>query len=87
MSMAKNQEEIRATVPAGNAWHTEDIEAKAASYGMSKTKFILLAVDVFMNLSRNEIIKLEQIISMRRLIAQGIDINCEISLSANNGGG
>lgn len=84
--MAK-QEQIRATVPASNPWHTEDIEAKAASYGMSKSKFMLLAVDVFMNLPRNEIIKLEQILSMRRLIAQGVDINCEILLSAKDGGG
>jgi len=83
--MAK-QEKIQVTVPSENAWHTEDVEAKAASYGMSKSKFILLAVDVFINLSRNEIIKLEQIISVRRLIAQGIDIDYEISLRANDGG-
>lgn len=43
------QEIIRATVPANNNWHTEDLEAKATAMGMSKSDFILKAVDMMMN--------------------------------------
>ncbi len=47
--MAKNQEEIRATVPANNSWHTKELEEKAAKYGMKKSDFVFMAVDAFIN--------------------------------------
>lgn len=47
--MGKNQEEIRATVPANNSWHTKELEEKAAKYGMKKSDFVFMAVDCFMN--------------------------------------
>ena len=43
------QEIIRATVPANNNWHTEDLEAKATAMGMSKSDLILKAVDMMVN--------------------------------------
>lgn len=43
------QEIIRATVPANNKWHTEDIEKKAADLGIDKGEFILKAVDMLLN--------------------------------------
>ena len=57
--MARNQEEIRATVPAGSAWHTEDIEAKAARMGVKKGDFVLHAVDAFINFDDEVMAKIE----------------------------
>ncbi len=47
--MNKKQEEIRATVPARNAWHTRELEEKAKKHGLKKSEFILKAVDTFIN--------------------------------------
>lgn len=43
------QEKLQVTIPASNKWHTEDIEEKAAHYGMEKSEFIMTAVDMMMN--------------------------------------
>jgi len=52
--MAKGQEELRATIPAGNAWHGEEVEARAKELGFNKTSdFILSAVNFFMNMDKS----------------------------------
>lgn len=58
--MAKNQEEIRATVPAGNAWHSDDLEVKAKKHDMKKGDFVLKAVDTFINFDDNFIELIDQ---------------------------
>jgi len=47
--MVRKQEEIRATVPAGNKWHTEDVDKAAEALELSRSQFILLAVDMLVS--------------------------------------
>ena len=63
------QEQIRATVPAGNPWHTEDIEAKAAKMGMDKSSFILSAVDMLYNMDQEILAEVEKYASALHLPA------------------
>jgi hypothetical protein len=58
--MAKNQEEIRATVPANNNWHTEDLEKKAKKRDMKKGDFVFMAVDILYNLDAGVMDEIEQ---------------------------
>ena len=80
--MAKNQEEIRATVPAGNAWHSDDLETKAKKHDMKKGDFILQAVDTFMHLTEEEVDDLRVFLDARRLVMNGLKINHCITLTA-----
>ena len=81
--MAKNQEEIRATVPAGNAWHSDDLEVKAKKHDMKKGDFVLKAVDVFMYLTKEEINDLIVFASARRLATSGLKMHYNIILKLN----
>nr|DAE48202.1 MAG TPA: hypothetical protein [Caudoviricetes sp.] len=54
------QEILRATIPATNKWHTEDVEARAKELGMEKTEFILKAVDMMMNFDNTFFKKIQE---------------------------
>ena len=47
------QEKLQATIPSSSKWHTEDVEVKAKSYGMTKSDFILEAVALLMKLDES----------------------------------
>lgn len=50
------QERLQITISADNNWHTEELEAKAESIGMSKNDFTFKAIDLMMNFD-NEFLK------------------------------
>lgn len=50
--MVRKQEEIRATVPAKNDWHTEDVDKAAEALGISRSEFILKAVDMLIGFDK-----------------------------------
>ena len=82
--MAK-QEEIRATVPAGNAWHTPDIEKRAEMYGLKKTGFILMAVDAFLQLKQDDAENILDFIAIQKIIEKNKKGEYSITLKANGG--
>ena len=81
--MAK-QEIIRTTVPVGNEWHTEDLEAKAESLGMSKSELILMATNLFMHLTAKEVRNLDTFAEIRRLTEHGLKAKHVVTLTVNS---
>lgn len=57
--MAK-QEKIQVTVPANNAWHSDDLDAKAEKMGMSRSEYALLAVDMLYNVDQDILAEVER---------------------------
>lgn len=53
------QERLTLTIPTSNKWHTEDLEKKAESLGMTKGEFLLEAVNMMMSFDEEVIRHLE----------------------------
>jgi hypothetical protein len=49
------QERLQATISKSNKWHTKDVEDKAKELNMSKSDFILLAVQLLLNIDTQKL--------------------------------